>query len=309
MLKEITLYGEIDRVEVAIDRIRSFAQLAEENHSNGYMVLDSGGKDSDVIKKIAHMAHMRHGVKYEIIHCHTTADHPATVRYIRKEQEHWQSLGISYTIVYPTYKSKRTSMWELIPRKGSPTRWCRWCCDYLKEQTVGQDRFTITGVRWAESVRRKKDRAMYELPNGSKKRVRLNNDNDAHRGMIEQCQMRGQFVLNPIIDWEDADIWEFHEKYELPHNPLYDSGSKRVGCVGCPMGDNKTELEAMPKYKAMYIHAFQRFIDRRPDVIEKYGWTDGEAMFKWWIDGGAVSSEVNGQMMIAEDEDGDPSYI
>ena len=66
------------------------------------------------------------------------------------------------TINYPAYKGKRTSMWSLIPQKlMPPTRIMRYCCAVLKEQG-GNGRFITTGVRWAESSRRKRDRGVFE---------------------------------------------------------------------------------------------------------------------------------------------------
>lgn len=164
ILQELTLFGEIDRVQTAIDRLRMLAPNAEANHPGGLMVCDSGGKDSDVIKELARLA----GVRFEIAHSHTTADHPLTVRYVREEQARWRALGVSYTIIYPTFKGKSTSMWALIPIKGAPMRQRRWCCDLLKE-TAGAGRYTVTGVRWAESANRKQRRATYELPSGNRK--------------------------------------------------------------------------------------------------------------------------------------------
>lgn len=52
ILQELTLFGEIDRVQTAIDRLRMLAPNAEANHPGGLMVCDSGGKDSDVIKEL-----------------------------------------------------------------------------------------------------------------------------------------------------------------------------------------------------------------------------------------------------------------
>lgn len=255
-----------------------FAEKAEENDPRGYMVCDSGGKDSDIIKAIAYLS----GVKFEIAHSHTTADHPLTVRYVREEQKRWQAQGIPYSIVYPTYKGKRTSMWELIPLKGAPMMQRRWCCSILKE-TAGTGRYIVTGVRWAESTKRKYGRAIYEVPVNSRDRIKLNNDNDARRQLTEFCLRRGKVVINPVIDWSDADVWEFHKLYHLPHNPLYDMGYRRVGCIGCPMARNAAEFEANPKFREMYVHAFQRFLNSRPDMVEHYGWKDGREMFDWWI--------------------------
>lgn len=142
ILQELTLFGEIDRVQTAIDRLRLLAPNAEANHPGGLMVCDSGGKDSDVIKELARLA----GVRFEIAHSHTTADHPLTVRYVREEQARWRALDVPYTIIYPTFKGKNTSMWALIPIKGAPMRQRRWCCDLLKE-TAGAGRYILMRQR------------------------------------------------------------------------------------------------------------------------------------------------------------------
>ena len=295
ILQELTLFGEIDRVQTAIDRLRMLAPNAEANHPGGLMVCDSGGKDSDVIKELARLA----GVRFEIAHSHTTADHPLTVRYVREEQARWRALGVSYTIIYPTFKGKSTSMWALIPIKGAPMRQRRWCCDLLKE-TAGAGRYTVTGVRWAESANRKQRRATYELPSGKRERIKLNNDNDLKRRMTEFCMKRGKVVVNPIIDWQDADVWEFHDLYHLPHNPLYDLGYKRVGCIGCPMALNLRELDDLPEYKALYIRSFQRYLDLHPEIAARFHWQTGADMFRWWITRKGWEDSESGQLDIEE---------
>lgn len=294
MLIENTLFGALDRVQTAIKRLRLFSDMAVQNHPNGYAVMDSGGKDSDVIKQLALLS----GVQFEVIHSHTTADHPFTIHYIRKEKQRFQALGIPYSIVYPTYKGKRTSMWALIEHKGAPTRVSRWCCDILKEHTADR-RYVVTGVRWAESAKRKQSRAAYELPTDNKERIKLSNDNDAVRRWSEHCINKGQFILNPIIDWSDSDVWEFHHQYQLPHNPLYDKGYRRVGCVGCPISRRfKAELEDCPEYKNMYIHAFQRYINKHPETAQRHQWSSGEEMFAWWTnDKPAVPGVLSGQLV------------
>lgn len=99
MLNEITLFGDLDRVQTAIDRLRTFAGLAEAASPNGLIVLDSGGKDSGAIKALASLS----GVRFEIVHSHTTADHPLTVGFVREEQKRWQKSGIPYRITYPYF--------------------------------------------------------------------------------------------------------------------------------------------------------------------------------------------------------------
>ena len=278
---------------MAIERIQAFADQARQNNPNGFAVCDSGGKDSGVIKQLAYLA----GVPFEIVHNHTTADHPLTVRFVRAERDRWRALGVEYNITYPTYKGEPTSMWKLIPIKGPPLRVKRWCCDILKERST-QGRYVITGVRWAESSKRKNNRATFEIPKNSRERIKLNNDNDARRKLMEVCLRKNQVVTNPIIDWSDSDVWEFHRRFSLPYNPLYDMGFSRVGCVGCPMADIKRELEMFPEFKKMYLRAFQRCVEAKP--LSRYGWRTGQDLYDWWVSGKGV--EYNEDQLTLFDE-------
>ena len=260
MLVKYDLEGnKIDKAEIAIKRIRAFEDIALDYHENGYYTAESGGKDSMVIAYLCYLA----GVKFELVHNHTTADHPETVYHVRKLKKWWADKGISYTISYPYHKGERTSMWKLIPQKGLPTRFRRWCCEVLKEGG-GENRAVVTGVRWSESTRRKNNRGMYEtFTNNQKDKIVLNNDNDFKRKSIEHCQSQGKIIVNPIIDWEDDDVWEFISKHDLPYNPLYDKGYSRVGCVGCPLVRNDAELERNPRYKKMYMRAGEKYLKNR----------------------------------------------
>lgn len=121
-----------EKEKLAIQRLKTF-----EPHDEPYYLCYSGGKDSDVIRILADLA----GVKHDIVNNHTTVDAPETVRYIRSIPK----IQISYP---------KLTMWDLIVKKGMPpTRLMRYCCEELKERG-GQYRVKITGVRWAESIKR-----------------------------------------------------------------------------------------------------------------------------------------------------------
>lgn len=272
------------------------ADRAVQNHPNGFVVCDSGGKDSNVIKQLAYLS----GVKFEIVHNHTTVDHPETVYYVRREKERWEALGISYTISYPFYKGKRVTFWELIPIKGPPLRIKRWCCDILKE-SQSRNRYIITGVRWEESVKRRKNRTTYEIQRTRRNHIKLQNDNDVTRKLTEICQIKGNVITNPIIDWTLPEVWEFIERYQIKVNPLYDMGWKRIGCVGCPMSDNKFELENNPVFKKLYIKAFQKCVESKP--LSKYGWKTGQDLYTWWVNGGGTLDPD--QLTMFDSEEGE----
>lgn len=117
----------------------------------------------------------------------------------------------------------------------------------------------------------------------------LNLDNDENRRSVEICYRTRKTLINPIIDWDDSDVWEFlNEVAKVPHCKLYDEGFKRIGCIGCPLGGYKgmlKEFELYPKYKAAYIRAMQKMCDNRPGEIKVAPHGKGEDVFNWWIGG------------------------
>lgn len=266
----------------AIQYLRSF-----EPEDEPYFLCYSGGKDSDVIRILADLA----GVKHEIHHNLTTADAPETVRYI-------QSIP-SVIIDRP-----EITMWELIPKKLTPpTRLARYCCSELKERG-GTGRLKITGVRWDESRNRAENAGLVRVI-GKPKTMRevadeigaeyegtqkggmvLNNDNDESRRFVEHCYRTTSTMINPIVDWMDDEVWEFLHHYGCRSNPLYECGLKRVGCVGCPMAGSagmKKQFIRWPKFRTMYVHAFDRMVQERLRRGLSTKWKDGEEVMTWWL--------------------------
>lgn len=277
-----------DLEKIAIERLRAASEMSLQHYGLPLVITDSGGKDSSVCKELA----LRAGIPFEIMHSHTTADAPETVRFIRKEAKRFEELGIKYTINMPTYKGKRTSMWNLIPQKLiPPTRLVRYCCSVLKE-TGGAGRFIATGVRWDESVNRKKNRGIYEtLHSDREKKIILNNDNDDRRMLFENCRLKARRIVNPIIDWKDDDVWDFLNSENITCNPLYCEGFHRVGCIGCPMARKRIrELEFLrwPGFKNLYINAFDKMLEerrRRGKLIGSWRMVDtGRDVFNRWME-------------------------
>lgn len=286
-LIEYTLDGKINKVEKAIMRIKSFEPLSSGLFDTPYYVAYSGGKDSDTIRILCELA----GIKYDLVHNHTTVDAPETVRYIRSIP--------NIQIDYPDI-----SMWKLIVKKRiPPTRIARYCCEVLKERG-GKDRFVMTGVRWAESSRRKNQRGSVEVgASNPKNRLILNADNDGSRLMLENCIKKGKRILNPIVDWSDADVWEFLNHYKCESNPLYQCGFNRIGCIGCPMaGRNKqiADFIRWPKYKGAYIRSFDRMVQSRIADGLPTQWESGQDVFDWWISDVREERQIDGQEVIVE---------
>lgn len=265
MIHQLDING-LDKVEKAIQRL----QLYEP--PEGYYLCFSGGKDSVVIKALADMA----GVKYDAHYSISSVDPPELVRFIKDEHP---------DVIFDRHYDKEgrpVTMWSLIARDTMPpTRVVRYCCEYLKE-TGGKGRLKVTGVRWDESTKRKKahsevtfadkkaakivaqelDEMDYlSTPNG---RVALRLDNRENARIVEMCYKNHTTLINPIIDWTTAEVWEFINEYNVPYCSLYDEGFKRLGCIGCPMSSNRErEFERWPKYKKLYLLAFGKMIENR----------------------------------------------
>lgn len=275
------------------------------NNEAPFVVADSGGKDSSVLTHIA----LKAGVKFRVIHNHTTVDAPETVYFVRNKFKKLNEMGICTEISYP-----KKTMWELIVKKKlPPTRLKRYCCSELKE-TYGKGEKLVTGVRKAESRNRRKNQGAVTFLN-AKKEIRnlvdntnfiqtnkggiiiLNLDNDEKRRIVETCYRTNKTLINPLIDWED-DFIKWYIKHEgIEINPLYSRGWKRVGCIGCPMASKKQrikEFSEYPKYKQLYIHAFDRMIEERKRAGLKVdnGWKTGKHVFEWWLESGIDPDQI-----------------
>ena len=279
----------LDKVELAIKRLQAFCP------EEGYYVAFSGGKDSQCVYHLCQMA----GVKFDAHYNVTSVDPPELVRFIK---EHYPDV-----IFERQYKKDGTpiTMWNLIPdQRMPPTRIVRYCCEVLKE-TNGKGRYTVTGVRQAESANRKRNQGVITVPYADDKLqeelenmganftqtpsggVVLNYDDSNGRRMSEHCIRTGKVLINPIIDWEEEDVWEFLNGNGIEHCCLYDEGLSRLGCIGCPMKNAKGQKEDFKrwgKYRELYLKAFQRMIDiRKQRGLETERWNTPEAVMQWWL--------------------------
>ena len=120
-------------------------------------------------------------------------------------------------------------------------------------------------------------------------------DNDDTRRLFERCQLKAKTVTNPIIDWEDCEIWEYYWNECKSHNPLYEMGYYRVGCIGCPMSGKARykEFYDFPRYKQMYIKAFDRMLQVREAKGLRTEWKRGEEVFLWWMEDDSVPGQMD----------------
>lgn len=289
---------------IAIARIKRASEIAQARGMGPLYVGYSGGKDSTVLADLA----IRAGVPIEIAHSHTTIDAPETVYFVRREMARFEAnSGVKCTVYMPRYKGKPVSMWTLIPQKlMPPTRIVRYCTSVLK-QSHSAGRFSLTGVRWDESVRRKKTRGIFEAPHRDpEKRLRLTSDQGNLTALTEA---KGELICNPIVDWTEADVWDYIRGRHLPYNPLYDEGCTRVGCIGCPMAGKHrwAEFARWPAYKKLYIMAFDRMLEelaRTGKMKDAWRWnmeTTGRDVFHWWMEDGVIPGQIEMEDLLREE--------
>jgi phosphoadenosine phosphosulfate reductase len=279
-----------EKVRKSIERLKLFEP------EDGYYLAFSGGKDSVTCKALMDMA----GVKYDATYRVTSVDPPELVRFIKDVHPDVKRGIPRYAKTYKNTKlaGKPITMWNLIPEKMMPpTRLARYCCEKLKEDG-GDGRVTVTGVRWAESANRKNNQGAvvihgdfrdsniagqetlfdeeeendaYEV-NERHGSLILTEDNEENRRIVENCFRRRKTVVNPIIEWTDADVWDFIHTHTIPYCSLYDEGRKRIGCIGCPMAGTETRLADFarwPKYEWHYRHAFGKMLEKRRERYKK----------------------------------------
>lgn len=248
MLRENTLFGLRDKEADALDLLR------QHEPPEGYYVAYSGGKDSTVILDLVR----RCGVKYDAHYNVTTVDPPELVYHIRKQAD-------------VVCERPVMSMWELIPKMGiPPTRIMRYCCKYLKERG-GAGRTVITGVRAAESIKRR-----------SRSKIETSRDD------------KTKLFMHLVFDWSTAEVWEYIHARGLDYCSLYDEGFKRLGCICCPMGGWRKQLqeaERWPKYKALYLMTFEQLIARRLELDKPCMWRTSLDVWDWWTSPRACKAE------------------
>jgi len=314
----------MDKIETSKKILKLAAEMSEHYYHKPLIVCYSGGKDSDVILRLA--METLNPDQFEVLHSVTTVDSPVTNKYVNDIYKELKAKGIKAEKAIPMgADGKPTNMWKLIVKKQMPpTRLSRYCCQVLKEVST-PNRIAILGVRKDESPGRK-NRDVFSIRGKTKKQAAFYSFEHAEEvhhealekekepgGEIWDCNliktMREQkdTVVNPIYEWTDEDVWTYLRSNNYPHNPMYEMGYHRVGCVGCPMAtykQKKKEFADFPGVKQQYIKAFDEMLKVRiaegKTNTDKYGnnWNNGEEVYNWWVQ--EYRHNPKGQMTIMD---------
>ncbi|MBQ2438033.1 MAG: phosphoadenosine phosphosulfate reductase family protein, partial [Clostridia bacterium] len=204
----------------------------------------SGGKDSDVILRLAQMA----GIPHEAIYKQTSIDPPGTTA-------HAKAMGA--TIIRPA-----KTFLQIVRENSYPTRFSRFCCKYLKEYPIHAR--AVQGIRREESTARSKrykepeDCRLY--PGGEKVRRYL-----------------------PILEWTTEDVARFIQEQGIKCAPVYydEAGTfhpeRRLGCIGCPLAaDNgRGDFLKYPKLMKQVCIAADDYLKTHPNTKAAQCFNDG----------------------------------
>lgn len=251
------------KIQRTIALYRAYEPFAIKADPRGFRVCVSGGKDSEIVKRLAIEAGVRCWFSYN----ETTIDPPQLIYHLRRHHQDVIWNRAEFPLV--------SLMWRL--GKTPPTFRGRWCCDEYKHK-FGKGEGVSVGVRVSESASR------------------------ALRWREFNPQREGGFELAPIAYWTDKDVWDFIGDRKIPTCELYAQGCTRLGCVGCPLNgaSQKLEFKRFPKYERMWRHAIDKAWSIWKDIPnsrtgEPRWWAkykSGDEVWSWWMQ--EVSETQNG---------------
>lgn len=124
-----------------------------------------------------------------------------------------------YGITIETYFPQHDAVEQMVRSKGvnlfyQSVENRKECCGVRKVEPLGRAlagmRAWITGLRSAQAVTRS-NTPMIEW-------------DAAHGGMAK---------INPLINWTEAQVWDYIKLHQVPYNRLHDQGFPSIGCAPC----------------------------------------------------------------------------
>lgn len=51
--------------------------------------------------------------------------------------------------------------------------------------------------------------------------------------VVEYDAINNKIKINPLLDWSEAELWEYIKTHNVPYNKLHDKGFPSIGCEPC----------------------------------------------------------------------------
>lgn len=179
-----------------VDRSLGLIREAYEEHGDGLVVANSLGKDSVVVWHLA--KRVSPDIRGFIVT--TRFKPPETVEFMEREIALYPELRV--------FKNDEPVTDDLY--KTDPDL----CCDILKVQPTKQAIEEMNVTCWATGLRCTEGRTRTDFAE------------------IEERD-EGLIKLNPILVWNELEVWQYIALNQVPVNPLYAEGYRSLGCAPC----------------------------------------------------------------------------
>ncbi len=189
-----------------VKQAKEILRIANQIFHGSLAVAFSGGKDSLVALHLA----LEINPEIPVVFNSTTVEFPETIEYVKRLAKEWN---------FKLYIAKpKTSFFIEVKKRGWATHEHRWCCIIFKDRPAFEFlikqgiKAEITGTTRTESIYRR-SLLPFKNPNKDPPIIRV----------------------NPIYDWNQQEVWKYIRENNLPYNPLYKMGYRRIGCWCCPL--------------------------------------------------------------------------
>ncbi|MBK8263561.1 MAG: phosphoadenosine phosphosulfate reductase family protein [Nannocystis sp.] len=214
----------------------------------------SGGKDSTALALLLREAEIPH-VR---VFADTGFEHPTTYEYLDLLRERLGEITtVRNELLWQDALPGEPGMLTLIRRKQMfPSRLRRFCTESLKLRPI---------KKFLEQVEEERG----PLVNA----VGVRADESASRARMPEWEWWGELdaeIWRPLLAATYDDIVEIHRRHNMPPNPLYLEGARRVGCHPC-IFSAKHDIRQIAPISSSRSGASNRTSPRTPSLADANG--------------------------------------
>ncbi|MBA7704777.1 Phosphoadenosine phosphosulfate reductase [subsurface metagenome] len=255
------------KIEYSKDIIRSAIA-----GSDSPVVCWSGGKDSTVLLHL--ILQIRPDIP--VIHIDTGVLYPETEEFVEYLSNLWElNLNIGVPMEHENFwDCVKTFGWPIFGKSvaqsvGKAVRSGNYRPQMSNlERKLAENRIHIS-EKCAEYILEKPTKRLEEglkadlkfigmLASESNARIRLFVDH-GFLYEVKRYYGRGRNIMkcNPLFMWREADIWQYHQRHNIPYCTIYNMGHTRNGCWPCAMGIRNGQLKRL---RHSHPHLFRYLI-------------------------------------------------